>query len=143
MKNRFNLYYFLNMQLFITMLLIQTLMIVTPLSYLISGENINLILFFKICIILPLILSLVHICLWGYWIFQTVTINRDGIEIWLFKKCIKKCTWNSVLKIEYSSHMKNPALKITLQNEDVFYLDKRKSIIQAIEFYSNKQITFS
>ena len=136
MKNKFNRYYFLNIQFSITMLFIHILMIVAPLSYLISGENINLILFFQICIILPLILSLIYICLGGYWIFQTLTINREGIEIWLFKKRLKKYSWSRISSIQESWHMRNPALKITLVNDDEVYLEKRKPIIRAIEYYS-------
>lgn len=76
-----------------------------------------------------------------YVVFQKVIINSEGIEIWLFKRCIKKYTWNSISKIENSHHMRNPALKITLQNDEVFYLERRKPIIRVIEFYSNKQIS--
>lgn len=138
MKNKFNRYYFFNIQFCISMLLIHLLTIVAPLSYLISGKNINLLLFFQICIILPLIPSLVYICLGCYWAFQKVVINNEGLEILFFKKCIKKVDWNTILSIEKTSHMKNPALKIELQNAEVIYLDNRKTIRKAIEFYSNR-----
>lgn len=141
MKNKFNRYYILNMQFSITMLLIHLLTIVAPISYLISGKNINLILFFQICIILPLIPSLVYICLGCYWVFQKVVINNEGIEILFFKKSIKKIDWDTILSIEKTSHMKNPALKIELPNEEAIYLDNRKPIRRAIEFYSNIKIS--
>lgn len=140
MKNKFNRYYFLNMQFSITMLFIHILMIVAPLSYLISGENINLILFFQICIILPLIPSLIYICLGGYWIFQTLTINREGIEIFFFRKSIKKVYWNTIASICKTYHNKSPSLKVALSNGNAIYLDNRKPIIQAIEHYSGKKI---
>ena len=140
MKNKFNRYFFLNMQFSITMVLIHVLMTIAPLAYLISGKNINIILFFQICIILPLIPSLMYICLGCYWVFQKVLINSDGIEILFFNKSIKKVNWDTVLSITQTNHNKSPSLKIELSNEDVIYLDNRKPIRQAIEFYSNKQI---
>ena len=129
------------MQFSITMLLIHLLTIVAPLSYLISGKNINLMLFFQICIILPLIPSLVYICLGCYWVFQKVVINNEGIEIFQFKKCIKKVDWDIILSIEKACHHRNPGLKIQLPNEEEIYLDDRKPIRRAIEFYSKITIT--
>lgn len=122
------------------MVLIHILMTIVPLGYLISGKNINIILFFQICIILPLIPSLMYICLGCYWAFQKVLINSDGIEIFFFKKSIKKVNWGTVFSITQTNHNKSPSLKIELSNEDVIYLDNRKPIRQAIEFYSGKQI---
>ena len=140
MKNKFYRYYFLNMQFAIVMVFIQVLTMIAPLSALISGDGISIVLFFQICVIAPLIPSFLYACFGCYWAFQKVVINSDGIEIWFFKRCIKKYTWNSILKVENSYHNRFPALKITLQNDDVFYLERRRPIIRAIEFNFDKPI---
>ncbi len=140
MKNKFNRYYFLNMQMFGTLLFVHMLMISVPLICWPSNAEFSLVLFFQICIILPLIPSLMYICLGCYWVFQKVIIYNDGIEIFWFKKCVKKVDWDVILSIEKTSHNKNQALKIELPNEEFIYLDNRKPIRRAIEFYSGKQI---
>ena len=83
---------------------------------------------------------LVYICFAPGLTFQKVIINNEGIEIFFFKKSIKKIDWDMILSIEKTCHMKNPALKIELPNEEEMYLDNRKSIREAIQFYSGKQI---
>ena len=75
-----------------------------------------------------------------YWVFQKVIISKEGIKILFIKRVVKEYEWNEVECVEVSNYMKNPALKIILNDSSEFYLDKRKSIIRAIEFYSNKTV---
>ncbi|MCH5180714.1 MAG: hypothetical protein J1F32_05845 [Erysipelotrichales bacterium] len=70
-----------------------------------------------------------------YWIFQKVIINEEGIEIRL-KKTIIKYVWNEITSVEETTIMKNPALRIKNINGSEIHLDKRKSIVRAIEYYS-------
>ena len=140
MKNKFNRYYFLNIQSFGALLFCHILMTSVPFVRWQSDGYFSLILFFQAGIILPLVMYITFTGLLGYWAFQKVVIGAKGIEILLFKKCIKKIDWDEILSIEKTSHMKNPALEIELLNEEVIYLDNRKPIRQAIEFYFGKQI---
>lgn len=139
MKGKFYQYFFSNLCNFIAWLFIIALLLIASLYASSIGNpfTIEQVILFLALSLLPFLL---YICLAPRLVFQKVVITSEGIEICFFKKCIKKCTWNSILKIEDSNHMKNPALKITLQNEDVFYLDKRKAIVQAIRFYSDKHM---
>ena len=138
MKNKFNRYYFLYIQSFGALLFCHILMTSVPFVRWQSDGYFSLILFFQAGIILPLVMYITFTGLLGYWVFQKVVIGAKGIEILLFKKCIKKIDWDEILSIEKTSHMKNPALKIELQNAEVIYLDNRKTIRKAIEFYSNR-----
>lgn len=138
MKNKFFRYYFLNMQFAIAMVFIQVLTMIAPLSALISGDGISIVLFFQICVIAPLIPSFLYACLGCYWAFQKVVINSDGIEIFFLKKSIKKVDWTTVSSIRKTNHNKCPSLEIELSNKDLIYLDNRKPIIRAIEYYSGK-----
>ena len=139
MKNKFNQYFFSNLCNFIAWLFVIVLLFIA-LLYSSSIDNSFTLGQISLFLVLSIVPFLLYICLAPHLVFQKVIINSEGIEIWFFKKCIKQYTWNSILKIENSNHMKNPALKITLQNENVFYLDKRKAIIRVIEFYSNKRV---
>ena len=141
MKNKFNRYYFLNMQVFGTLLFVHMLMISVPLIRWQSDGEFSLVLFFQSCIIMPLIMYLIVIALGCYEIFQKIVINNEGIQIFRFKKCIKKVDWDTILSIEKTWHNRNPALKIELPNEEEIYLDDRKPIRRAIEFYSKITIT--
>lgn len=76
-----------------------------------------------------------------YWIFKVVDIGNHGITIKLLNKTIRDCPWSEILSISKTCYMKNPALKIVLSNEDILYLDDRKSIIRAIEHCSGRKIT--
>lgn len=139
MKNTFNRYYFTNMQVFGALLFCHILMASVPFIRWQSDGYFSLILFFQACIAMPLIMYVIFIVLLGSWLFEKVVISTKGIEILFFKKSIKKIDWDVILSIEKTCHMKNPALKIQLSNEEEIYLDDRKPIRQAIEFYSGKQ----
>lgn len=140
MKNKFNRYYFLNMQSFGTLLFCHVLMLIVPIYRMFSNEKFSFVLFLQIGIIVPLIMYLTYVAILGFWVFQKVVIDNEGIEIFFFNKSIKKADWNTITSIEKEYHMKNPALKIELSNDEVVYLDNRKPIRQAIEFYYGKQI---
>ena len=75
-----------------------------------------------------------------YWIFQQVIIDEQGISIVLINKVIKSCKWTEVDSIELTNVNRNPAIEIMLLDGSQFYLDQRKSIIKAIEAYSQKKI---
>lgn len=140
MKNKFNRYYFLNVQSFGALLFCHILMTSVPFIRWQSDGYFSLILFFQACIVMPIVMYLIYVGILGYWVFQKVVIKNEGIEILFFKKSIKKVDWNTILSIEKTCHMKNPALKIELPNNEAIYLDNRKPIRRAIEFYSGKQI---
>ena len=140
MKNKFNLNYFTNVYLFGTLMFCHILTISVPLVRWQSDGYFSLILFFQACIALPLMMYVVFIVVGIDLIFQKVVISTKGIEILFFKKSIKKIDWDTILSIEKTSHNRNPALKIQLPNEEAIYLDNRKQIRQAIEFYSGMQI---
>lgn len=140
MKNKFSRYYFLNVQTFGVLLFCHILMASVSFIRWKSDGYFSLILFFQTYIVMPIIMYIICVAILGYWVFQKAVIEKEGIEILFFKKSIKKVDWNTILSIEKTSHMKNPALKIELQNDEVIYLDNRKPIRRAIEFYSGKQI---
>lgn len=73
-----------------------------------------------------------------YWIFQKVLINEKGIQIVFLNKIIKECYWKEIESIKEANIMKNPAIRIKLFNGSEIHLDKRKSIIAAIELCSNR-----
>ncbi|MBQ3253025.1 MAG: hypothetical protein IJA65_00580, partial [Acholeplasmatales bacterium] len=75
-----------------------------------------------------------------YWIFQKVIIDDNGIRIILINKIIKECKWYEIDIIEEANIMKNPAIRIKNIDGTEIHLDKRKSIIQALEKYSKKKI---
>lgn len=86
-----------------------------------------------------LILSILFLVLFFvigfYWIFQQVIINEKGIQVVLIKKIIKECNWDEIKTYEITSIMRNPAIRVKLFDDSEIHLDKRKSIINAIEFY--------
>ena len=137
MKNKFNRYYRTNIETGLVLVCIHVMLLsVTIYLWLRDGE----VPYIELFLIAPLILYLMYFGLGFYGVFQTVIINSDGIEIWLFKKCLKKYSWSRISSIQESWHMRNPALKITLVNDNEIYLEKRKSILRAIEYYSDIKI---
>ena len=58
----------------------------------------------------------------------------------MINKTIKECKWYEIDIIEEANIMKNPAIRIKNIDGTEIHLDKRKSIIQALEKYSKKQI---
>ena len=93
-------------------------------------------------ILLPIVLliTILFFIIGFYWIFKMVEIGNCGITIKLMNKTLRDYPWDEISSITKTIYMKNPALKIEIANEKPIYLDDRKSIIRAIEFYSDKQI---
>ena len=93
-----------------------------------------------IMLVAPLSLFILYFLIGFYWIFQKVIIDDNGIRIILINKIIKECKWYEVDIIEEANIMKNPAIRIKNIDGTEIHLDKRKSIIQALEKYSKKKI---
>lgn len=93
-----------------------------------------------IMLVAPLSLFILYFLIGFYWIFQKVIINEHGIMIILMNKIIKECKWYGLDAIEEANIMKNPAIRIKNIDGTEIHLDKRKSIIQALEKYSKKKI---
>jgi len=93
-----------------------------------------------IMLVAPLSLFILYFLIGFYWIFQKVIIDDNGIKIILINKIIKECKWYEIDIIEEANIMKNPAIRIKNIDGTEIHLDKRKSIIQALEKYSKKKI---
>ena len=93
-----------------------------------------------ILLVAPLSLFILYFLLGFYWIFQKVIIDDNGIRIILINKIIKECKWYEIDIIEEANIMKNPAIRIKNVDGTEIHLDKRKSIIKALEKYSKKKI---
>ena len=93
-----------------------------------------------IMLVAPLSLFILYFLIGFYWIFQKVIIDDNGIRIILINKIIKECKWYEIDIMEEANIMKNPAIRIKNIDGTEIHLDKRKSIIQALEKYSKKKI---
>ena len=93
-----------------------------------------------IMLVAPLSLFILYFLIGFYWIFQIVIIDDNGIRIILINKIIKERKWCQIDIIEEANIMKNPAIRIKIIDGTEIHLDKRKSIIQALEKYSKKKI---
>lgn len=93
-----------------------------------------------IMLVAPLSLFILYFLIGFYWIFQIVIIDDNGIRIILINKIIKERKWCQIDIIEEANIMKNPAIRIKNIDGTEIHLDKRKSIIQALEKYSKKKI---
>ena len=93
-----------------------------------------------IMLVAPLSLFILYFLIGFYWIFQIVIIDDNGIRIILINKIIKECKWYEIDVIEEDYFMKCPAIRIINIDGTEIHLDKRKSIIQALEKYSKKKI---
>ena len=93
-----------------------------------------------IMLVAPLSLFILYFLIGFYWIFQKVIIDDNGIRIILINKTIKECKWHEINVIKEANYMRSPAIRIKNIDGTEIYLDKRKSIIQALEKYSEKKI---
>lgn len=93
-----------------------------------------------IMLVAPLSLFILYFLIGFYWIFQIVIIDDNGIKFILINKIIKERKWCQIDIIEEANIMKNPAIRIKNIDGTEIHLDKRKSIIQALEKYSKKKI---
>lgn len=90
--------------------------------------------------IISAIIAFLYFGVGFYWFFQKVMITNNYIRIIFLGKTINEYLWSDVTNIKKSNHLKNPALKITLQNGDFLYLDDRKKIRYAITTISKIDI---
>lgn len=87
-----------------------------------------------LCIMLGVgVLTLLYIFIGFYWLFQTVTIDDSGIVVYFFHKVVRKVSWEEIELIDKCSHWTNPALRLTICNQETLFLDRRMRIIDAIE----------
>ena len=93
-----------------------------------------------IMLVAPLSLFILYFLIGFYWIFQIVIIDDNWIRIILINKIIKERKWCQIDIIEEANILKNPAIRIKNIDGTEIHLDKRKSIIQALEKYSKKKI---
>ena len=135
LKNKFykNLLWSLN--LFLSIILISISLLLIYFEGLKYEDNLN-----WIFLLIALSLICLYFIIGFYWIFQKVIIDEDGITITLINKIIKKYKWEEILSVEKSNFYINPLLRIKLVNGSKLRLDKRKSIINAIKKYSQKNL---
>ena len=93
-----------------------------------------------ILLIVALSLVVLFFLVGFYWVFQQVYIDESGIKIFFAKKIIKQYEWKEINTIEETNIMRNPAIRIKMFNGTEIHLDKRKSIIKALEKYSQKKM---
>ena len=91
-------------------------------------------------LIIALIIAFLYFGIGFYWIFQKVIITENSIMIVFLGRTIREYLWTDVANIEKSNHLRNPTLKITLQNGNFLYLDDRKKIRYAITTISKIDI---
>ena len=73
-------------------------------------------------------------------IFQIVIIDEEGIKIILIKKVIKKCKWEEVKTMYKINNGYQTKVAIELFNKTEIYLEHRKKIVKAIEYYSKRTV---
>lgn len=72
-------------------------------------------------------------------VFQYVVIDDSGITVCFLKKTLQRFRWNYIASIQESNFVNVPSYKIVLENGNVIYLDRRKTIKKAIEMYYEKK----
>ena len=86
-----------------------------------------------------LIISALIVCLYlgigFYWIFQKVVIDKTGIKIMFFNKIIKQVHYDEVEKCKITNVMRNPSITIYVKNQGHINLEKRKKIIDSLNYY--------
>lgn len=56
-------------------------------------------------------------CIGFYWLFQTITIDGNGITVQLFRRTIKYCSWVEVQSTKKTNIMRNDCYTFYLKNE--------------------------
>jgi hypothetical protein len=87
-----------------------------------------------------LIIIFTSLILGFYVVFQFVSFDKNGINIYLFKKKIKHFEWSNIVEINESYIYRGPVYQIVLKNNQKLNLDRRKKIKQEIEKYYDKKI---
>lgn len=75
-----------------------------------------------------------------YWMFQTIVIDEDGIQVKLFKKILRKVEWNEVEDIVYGSVNKGPVYIFKIKEALDLNIDCRKKIKKSLYYYGNEEI---
>lgn len=75
-----------------------------------------------------------------YWIFQTIEIDGQGIQVKILGKTIRRIHWTEITDIQSKSVMKNPAYVLSVCNQKDLNLDERNKIKTAIEHYSDDNV---
>lgn len=86
-----------------------------------------------ILLIIALALILLSFLIGFYWIFQKVLIDEIGITIFLINRTIRQVKWEEIDTIAEANIMRNPAISTKTFSGSEIHLDKRKSIMKAIE----------
>lgn len=133
LKNNFFKNLFQSLSFFASIMVLDLFLIIGFFESLNYGKNFGWIL-----LLISLSLIVLFFIIGFYWIFQIVIIDEKGIKVVFINKIIRKHKWEEIEIIEETKIMKNPALRIKLVNGSEFHLDKRKSIIKAIEKYSQR-----
>ena len=133
LKNKFYKNLFQSLSTFLAILIVYIPCIFGYIESVKQGSDLGWIM-----LVFPLSLFVLFFLIGFYWIFQIVIADEMGIKIILLNKIIKESKWEEIDTIEEANIMKNPAIRIKNIDGTEIHLDKRKSIIRAIEFYSNK-----
>ena len=136
LKNKFFKNLFQSISFFATVMVLELFLLIGFFENLNYEKNFGWIL-----LIVSLNLIALFFLIGFYWIFQKVIIDENGIKIIFINKVIRKHKWEEIVMIEETNIMRNPALRIKLVNDSEIHLDKRKSIIKAIEKYSQGNIS--
>lgn len=131
MKKVFIMYLFQIISTSVSIAFIELLLLI-PLIYIFKENLFNsyVILFIVgLMVVIPLLFFV--FCF--YWIFQKVTIDTCGVTVTLFGKTITHVEWCEVVRVGYGGHLRNPAIVIEGKYNCLIYLDKRKSIVKAID----------
>lgn len=88
-----------------------------------------------IFLLTSLLIIFLYFIIGGYWIFQVVVIDKDGIRILIFNKTIKNVTFDKVEKCKYTNVARNPSITIYIENQRHINVDKRKKLINCLKYY--------
>ncbi|MDE7105617.1 MAG: hypothetical protein K2O22_00450 [Anaeroplasmataceae bacterium] len=75
-----------------------------------------------------------------YWMFQTIVIDENGIQVKFLKKILRKVKWDEVEDIICSWTMRSPIYRIKVKESNDLNLDRRKKIKNSIMFYGDESI---
>lgn len=75
-----------------------------------------------------------------YWVFQMISISKDGITFYLFNKIIDKLKWDDIEEISVKNFRIRTYL-IKKKNENRYYnIDSTKSIDTLMSMYATKEV---
>ena len=72
----------------------------------------------------------------GYWIFQKVIIDENGLKIVRFGKVLYSCKLEEMEYYRLTNVMRNPSISIkTTNSERMIHLDRRRKILVVLQHY--------